>query len=97
MVNIENLKIAHVQFISWLKTQRENYEIEKYISYVENKLQVYDQYAEKNDVELLATEVPRGICRYLDEFSIDLDFSQTAQTHFDKMSEEVNKLRKQIE
>lgn len=35
---------------------------------------VYDRYIETNDLSVINTEIPRAICRFLDEFNVDFDF-----------------------
>ncbi len=85
MVKFEELKKIHLEYIDWLEVKKKDFIIEEYLKYVKSELVVYDRYLKTNEISIINTEIPRAICRYLDEFQVDFDFWKGAQIYFDRM------------
>lgn len=89
MVDVEKLKAVHIEFIDWLKTKKNISNIDSYISYATEKLQLYDKCVNTKDFRPLQT-LPRTLNRYRDEFEFDSDSIKQAYAYFDKMRKEID-------
>jgi hypothetical protein len=86
MVEIEKLKQIHLDFISWLKTQKDIPNINEYIAYVENELELYEIYNKNKDTKIFSN-LSRSLNRYRDEFNFNIDAIKKAYSFFEKMRE----------
>jgi len=91
MVEIENLQKIHIDFIDWLISKKSTPNIEAYISYVIDKLKLYEQCLKTEDIRLIQ-DIPRDLNRYRDEFEFDSESIKKAYGYFDKMRKEIEML-----
>ncbi len=91
MVSIKNLKAIHLEFLFWLKSKDSIPNINDYIVYVEDKLDLYDKYLNNQDFRILKG-LSRGLNRYRDEFEFDLESVNHSYTFFNRMDEEIKRI-----
>jgi hypothetical protein len=91
MVSVENLKTIHLEFISWLNSKDSIQNINDYIAYVEDKLDLYEKYSNSQDFRVLKG-LSRSLNRYRDEFKFDLESINQSYLFFNRMDEEVKRI-----
>ncbi len=89
---IEKLKHIHMRYIDWLKTQKDIPNINEYIHYIEDKLEVYEIYDKNKNLNIF-NNLPSSFNRYRDEFNFDTSAIKKTYSFFEKMREIVNKLK----
>jgi len=81
MEEIERFRQIHIEFINWLETQKDVPNIEEYIFYVREKLNIYNK---SSDIKILRSLV-RSFNRYRGEFNFDNEAIKVSYSFFDKM------------
>ena len=83
---INRLKSIHLELIDWLKTKDNVPNIERYLVYVKDKLELYDLYIETGDLRALKG-LTRNLNRYRDEFNFTPESVEICHSFFDKIDE----------
>ena len=84
MVNIKEFENTHLEFIKWLTEKQRDLNIDDYLSYVNEKLEVYKLYKTTGSISYI-DELPRSMNRYLDEFEIDYETKIKAYEFIERM------------
>ncbi len=91
MVEMEELKLVHNQFLDWLKTKREISNINDYIIYVSEKYELYDEFLISKNLRILKG-ITRSLNRYRDEFSFDLESVNKIYDFFNQIDTLINQI-----
>ena len=90
---INKIERKHQDYISWLRSKRNEFDIDGFISYVVDKKGNYKQYMETCRISFI-DELPRSINRYLDEYRVDYQFTKQSNQFTNDLTKLIEKLKK---
>ncbi len=90
---IRKIESKHQEYILWLESQKDDFEIGGFISYVTEKKANYRHFVDTCQISYI-DELPRSINRYLDEYFVDYNFTKRSNKFTNELSILIDKLKR---
>jgi len=91
---IRKIESKHEEYISWLESQKTKYTIRSFLDYVIEKKENYKKFMETCNLSFI-DELPRSMNRYLDEFTVDYQFTRQSNIYTNELTLLINELKRE--